>query len=95
MICEDEPENLSCSDATLISCGDTSRVSFVTPLGFSDNVPCHWENNIINYWYLLPKTDKLLEMQILSHPEDYNVTLIAGNCSEKYCVKTYTKESKK
>jgi hypothetical protein len=95
MICEDEPENLGCSDATLISCGDTSRVSFVTPLGYSDNVPCHWENNIINYWYLLPKTDKLLEMQILSHPEDYNVTLMAGNCSEKYCVKTYTKESKK
>lgn len=93
--CVDEPENLSCVDANTLSCGDTTSISLATPLGYNSNLPCYWESDIINYWYLLPKTDQLIEIEILEGDQYAYFSLISGNCSENNCVYTYSRENSK
>lgn len=87
-------DNIDCNSAEFISCGDSTKVTCYTTLGFEGNIPCQWDRNTA-FWYILPKTDSLFNINILSKSSDFfNIELVKGSCNEIQCLGSFSERTK-
>ncbi len=91
--CLTRKENIDCNSTEFITCGDNIDITCYTPLGFEGNIPCQWNKNSA-FWYILPKTDSLFSLELLSKTSNfYNVELVKGSCNEIQCLGSFTERS--
>ena len=84
--CTEPPVNGNCEKAIQLQCQDTVDMSLVTPLGFTGETPCHFTEDARVYWYQLPKTDKIMSVNILEGQEAaHYIALISGTCNNLTC----------
>lgn len=88
--CDSLPTNLDCARATALNCGDTSRESFISPLGFTGETPCHFTEDALVYWYTLPRTGQVLELDILEGKDQgHYISLVTGICGNLICERVF------
>ena len=93
--CETIPDNISCENATYLDCNSIFDLNIQTPMGYNGDVPCY--NTLSTaFWYFLPKTDSLFEVEILERTnESIYVELIKGSCNSLICVQSFTNNNQR
>jgi hypothetical protein len=93
--CASKPENLSCENAQYINCLDTFDLNLQTPLGYSGDVPC-FNTYSTAFWYFLPKTDSLFELEILDKTEEtIYLEVVKGSCNNFTCIESLNNNDKR
>jgi hypothetical protein len=84
--CRDRPSNLSCESSEILECSDTILISLLSPLETEGPTPCHFTENAEVKWYLLPRTNKIMELKILEGENNgHYISLLSGICGNLTC----------
>ncbi|MFZ1703553.1 MAG: T9SS type A sorting domain-containing protein [Saprospiraceae bacterium] len=88
--CNETPENVSCSTATELLCDDVVNISLCTPLAFQGETPCHFTEDARVFWYLLPRTTQVMEVEIIDGKDkSHYVSVLAGICGNTVCQQVF------
>ncbi|MBK8855041.1 MAG: T9SS type A sorting domain-containing protein [Saprospiraceae bacterium] len=84
--CIDRPGNLTCASSEVLECSDTIKISLLSPLETQGSTPCHFTENVEVKWYLLPRTNKIMEINILEGKnKGHYISLLSGICGNVTC----------
>ncbi|MBK9255257.1 MAG: T9SS type A sorting domain-containing protein [Saprospiraceae bacterium] len=93
--CAPLPDNTTCESAAYLNCSTTFDLDIQTPMGFSGDVPC-FNTQSAAYWYFLPKTDSLFELEILEKTEEILfVEIVKGSCNNFTCLQSFTNNNQR